>query len=170
MIRRVARTVLTAPLAGVAVVVNVNQSEVAHSLHSLPLTLLENRRAEEGMATSLHMGVEFLLQGSATAGVLLLGDQPGLTSIAIAAVVGAFQATGAALVQAVYEDGAGHPILFARELFTELMEVSGDEGGRSVVRRHREQVLRVSVPGGRPQDVDTQADYEALWRGFDRWI
>lgn len=106
MIRRVARTVLTAPLAGVAVVVNVNQFEVAHSLHSLPLTLLENRRAEDGMATSLHMGVEFLLQGSATAGVLLLGDQPGLTSISIAAVVGAFQATGAALVQAVYDTGS----------------------------------------------------------------
>jgi molybdenum cofactor cytidylyltransferase len=64
---------------------------------------------------------------------------------------------------ASYGGTSAHPVLFGRELFSELREIRGDQGARDVIRRHRSQVA--TVDGGAdapPPDVDTEEAYSAL--------
>jgi molybdenum cofactor cytidylyltransferase len=51
--------------------------------------------------------------------------------------------------------------LFRREVFPELLALTGDEGGRQVVRKDPARVARVLLPAeAAPPDLDTPEDYE----------
>ncbi len=90
--------------------------------------------------------------------VLLLGDQPGVTSATVAALLAG--RGDAALAACGYEDGRGHPLAFARSVFPALGRLHGDKGVWKLLDRGP--VTDVPVPGRIPLDVDTWEDYEAV--------
>jgi molybdenum cofactor cytidylyltransferase len=92
--------------------------------------------------------------------VLLLGDQPGVTSDTVVALLAA--PGDAALAVRRYDDGLGHPFCFSRELFGTLRGLHGDKAVWKLAAGGGERVARVPVDGPVPIDVDTWADYEAV--------
>ena len=92
--------------------------------------------------------------------VLMLGDQPGIASSTVHALV---EGRGSApMAVCRYDDGVGHPFAFGRELFGELASLHGDKGVWKLLDRRSTDVAAVRVPGTVPIDVDTWEDYEAL--------
>jgi molybdenum cofactor cytidylyltransferase len=92
--------------------------------------------------------------------VLLLGDQPGVTSDAVARLlVGRGEAP---LAVCRYADGRGHPFAFARAVFPDLAGLHGDKAVWKLLDRRPEDVVEVPIAGGVPLDVDTWDDYEAV--------
>lgn len=71
-----------------------------------------------------------------------------------------------AVVYAQYRGRRGHPVGFAAELFSELVQLRGDEGARRVMARYPSQGLEVDDPGVL-LDVDTPADLAAVRAGHD---
>ena len=69
---------------------------------------------------------------------------------------------GAPLAACRYDDGRGHPLLFARSMFAELAELHGDKAVWKLLERYAAQVVDVPVAGPVPLDVDTWADYRAV--------
>jgi molybdenum cofactor cytidylyltransferase len=92
--------------------------------------------------------------------VLLLGDQPGVTSETVAALVAG--RGDAALAVCRYDDGLGHPFCFSRDLFETLQGLHGDKAVWKLVAAGGDAVAKVHVEGPVPIDVDTWADYEAV--------
>jgi molybdenum cofactor cytidylyltransferase len=92
--------------------------------------------------------------------VLMLGDQPGVTATAVAALLAGRR--GAPLAVCRYDDGRGHPIAFDRSTFGDLAALHGDKGVWRLLERRAGDVVEVPVAGRVPLDVDTQADYEAV--------
>jgi CTP:molybdopterin cytidylyltransferase MocA len=158
---------LAAPLDRAIVVLGHAAAEVGAAAN-LPLDprllLVANPGWEEGMASSLRVGLE--AAGEAEAVVIALGDQPNLDPQIVADLLSAHR-DGARLALAVLADAAsdegvrpGHPVLFARALFPELLALRGDVGAREVVKRHWRAAAKVVA---KPlQDVDTEDDYRAL--------
>lgn len=67
------------------------------------------------------------------------------------------------IIRARYAGKEGSPVLFHASLIPELQQLSGDEGGRSVIRAHREEMVFVDVADERQMtDVDTVEDLEKL--------
>ena len=109
---------------------------------------------EEGQAASLRAGVAAL--GDVDAAVVALGDMPGVTPAAVAAVVGAWDGDADA-VRATYEGRPGHPILLARTLLDRAGELRGDVGFRPLLERAR--VLSAEAGHlGDARDVDTREE------------
>jgi molybdenum cofactor cytidylyltransferase len=92
--------------------------------------------------------------------VLLLGDQPGVTPATVAALLAG--SDGAPLAVCRYDDGRGHPIAFARDVFDELAELHGDKGVWKLLDRRAGDVVEVRIAGLVPLDVDTPEDYQAV--------
>ena len=90
--------------------------------------------------------------------VLLLGDQPGVTTDAVRALLAGRRT--APLAACRYEDGRGHPLAFGSEVFGELAQLHGDKGVWKLL--DRQEVAEVPVEGRIPLDVDTWEDYEAV--------
>jgi molybdenum cofactor cytidylyltransferase len=92
--------------------------------------------------------------------VLMLGDQPGVSAETVAALLAG---RGEALLAVCrYDDGRGHPIAFAREVFADLANLHGDKGVWRLLDQRGDEVAEVPVAGPIPLDVDTPEDYKAV--------
>jgi molybdenum cofactor cytidylyltransferase len=121
--------------------------------------IVENPQFGEGCSSSIAAALS-AVDPRADVLILMLGDQPGVTTETVNALI-----TGRGngpLAACAYEDGRGHPLAFARETFTDLEALHGDKGVWKLLDRHADQVVDVPVAGRIPKDVDTDADYRAL--------
>ncbi|MGH3579653.1 MAG: nucleotidyltransferase family protein, partial [Mycobacterium sp.] len=123
--------------------------------HLLPntVTILHNESWEEGQATSLRVGLHWCGQRSHDAVVVGLADQPMLRSEAWQDVA---RTRAHPITVATYAGQRGNPVRLARQVWP-LLDVGGDEGARSLMRRRPELVGEVACVGD-PGDVDTVED------------
>ena len=112
----------------------------------------------EGCAASIRAAVRAVREDAAGL-VVMLGDQPGVTPAAVAALVE--QAQRADVGVCAYDDGPGHPLWFSRRMFDQLESLHGDKAVWKLVDADRD-VARIRVEGDNPRDVDTWNDYQAL--------
>jgi molybdenum cofactor cytidylyltransferase len=92
--------------------------------------------------------------------VLMLGDQPGVGSATVRALLEAATPDTGAICR--YQDGLGHPLWFGRNIFPELRTLHGDKGGWKLLESGRIPVQEVPIDAEIPLDVDTWEDYLAL--------
>lgn len=151
--------------AGVAPVVAVTGAHaevVAPVLQRWPVQVVHNPEHVAGMSTSLRLGLQALFADPlrAPAAVLVaLADMPGLTAAVVSRLVAAHGAGGKLITAPAVAGRRGNPVIFDASLVPELLAVQGDEGGRSVLLAHPDQVQL--VPFADPaifRDVDTPAD------------
>lgn len=113
--------------------------------------------AARGMGASIAAGVA---EHADAAGWLVLpGDMPLVQPRTLLAV-----ASGLAhhpVVYAQYKGRRGHPVAFGAELYSELVQLDGDEGARRVAARYPAHGEEVDDHGVLV-DVDTRADLDAL--------
>jgi molybdenum cofactor cytidylyltransferase len=123
------------------------------------VTVVENRQFGEGCSSSVAAALG-AVDVRSEALVLMLGDQPGVRASAVAALVAG--RGRAPLAACGYENGRGHPLLFARSMFGELGALHGDKGVWKLLDRHAGDVVEVPVDGPIPLDVDTWEDYRSV--------
>ena len=92
--------------------------------------------------------------------VLMLGDQPGVEPATVHALLAG--RGDAPLAVCRYDDGRGHPFVFARRIFRELADLHGDKGVWRLLDERADDIVEVEIAGPVPLDVDTPEDYEAV--------
>ena len=106
----------------------------------------------------------------AVAAMVMLADMPELEASDLASLAASVDLNSDTLIwRAATEDGTpGHPIIFAAALFDQLRQLSGDDGGRAVVRGAASRMQLVPLSGQRARlDLDTPEDW-AAWRQQQR--
>lgn len=117
-----------------------------------------NSRYEEGMSTSIRAGLSRVSR-SADAAIIVLGDQPFLSSSLLDALIEGFMEEGAPVVVPVHNGGRRNPVLFAKRAFPEVLRATGDRGAKSVLEKYEVLEVKVTDPEA-VMDVDTPSDYE----------
>jgi molybdenum cofactor cytidylyltransferase len=115
----------------------------------------------EGCTSSIRAGLA-ALRPQSEAVVLILGDQPGIESEIIAAVVEGWRHMQTPIVRISYRGRSGHPMLFTKELFGQLRALHGDKGVWKLCDAHPKWVHEVEVDRPYPGDVNTWEDYSKL--------
>ena len=114
-----------------------------------------NEEFGEGCSSSIAAALD-VVTGDVL--VLLLGDQPGVTTGHVRALL---QGRGDAPIAACrYENGRGHPLAFERSVYPRLQALHGDKGVWRLLDRG--DVVEVPIRGRIPLDVDTWDDYRAV--------
>ena len=148
------------------------RQQIAPDVLPSKCTIIENPDYLQGMSTSLHVGLEKIISHgymndkqseNIDSVIILLGDQPLITTKVIDALIATRHETGKQIVAPLYAGKRGNPLLFAAALFPELLEVTGDEGGRRVVERHKQELATVEVSNvAANYDVDTWEAYQEV--------
>lgn len=89
-------------------------------------------------------------------------DVPDVSGALVRAVIAAWQRADAPVAVPARDGKHGHPVLFDRRVFGELMRTDLPEGARSVVHAHAHDLAAVPVDA-LPEDLDTAEDYRR-WR------
>lgn len=181
--RPVVAHVVEAALASAAqpilVVLGHQTEQIRAALHVYTddkrLLFVENPDYKRGMSTSLRAGLQAMAQldravSEAIDGIIvLLGDQPLITAHVITMLIEAWKETDKQIAAPLYNGKRGNPVIFGAELFPELMTVTGDEGGRSVIEQHRQDIATVEVgDAAANSDVDTWSAYQQVVAEWQR--
>lgn len=129
---------------------------VSGQLAMRDIVVLSPEEAARGMGATIATGVA---ERSGAPGWLVLpGDMPLVQPGTLLAVASALEQHPVAYAQ--YRGRRGHPVAFSAELYSELIQLSGDDGARRVLLRYPAHGEDVDDPGV-IQDVDTPADLES---------
>jgi CTP:molybdopterin cytidylyltransferase MocA len=160
IIETVLHNLREAPVDEIIVVVGADAQRLRGVCEAYGVRIVANEEWERGQSTSVLAGLRAC---GGEAAVVLLGDQPFIGAEAVGRLVAAF-AEGAKVAVATYGGKRRNPVLFSREVWPLLeAELAGDEGARSVQRRHPELVVEVPCEEvGDPADVDTREDLRRL--------
>ena len=100
------------------------------------------------------MGLEAL--HGVDAALFMVSDQPMLKRSSVSAVVDCYLENPERIVGAAYDGTRGNPCIFPKKYFSELLALTGDTGGSSVIRKHEEALLLFELPD--PSEL-TDVDY-----------
>ena len=114
-----------------------------------------------GMSASLRCGAAAI--DPSTGGVFVfLGDMPH-APVDTLEMMTVRLADGAVAVAPMWEGRRGHPVLFGRSLFPDLLKLEGDQGARTLLRGLGDRLALVPASSsGVLIDVDARADLDAL--------
>jgi molybdenum cofactor cytidylyltransferase len=124
--------------------------------------VVENRAHGDGCGSSVAEALT-AVDARADAVVLMLADQPGVSAATVTELLA--RRGNAPIAVCLYDDGRGHPLVFARDLFGELAELAGDKAVWKLLDRRSADLVEVRFDGPIPRDIDTWDDYLALRGG-----
>lgn len=162
----VKRAALAAKEAGcnpVVIVSGAHAQEVERELHGLDVLKANNPAWESGIGSSIRAGVQAVLKANdnVTALVLMLCDQPFVTSDVLSRLITAHRETGREIVASSYGATIGVPALFGKAFFADLVRLENGIGAKQLIQKHLAKVHLFSFPQGEI-DIDTPEDFACL--------
>ena len=121
---------------------------------------MENPHPDYGISYTIRLGTEALADCPAI--LYMVADQPLLSQDSVQRVVTAWQAQPDRIAGASHNGKRGNPNIFPREFYPELLALTEDHGGSTVIRAHPERFLPVEVAQEQLTDVDTPQALENL--------
>ena len=162
IVRRVAAEVAALSPREVLVVVSPEGGDaIAAALRGLPVRIVVNTRAREGLGTSITAAASSVA-AAAEAMLLVQGDQPLVDRSMLEVLIGEWRDVRAPFVASSYAGIVTTPVVFSRDVFGELRALGGDRGARAVLERHARTGRVVAFPAERGIDVDTPEDYRRI--------
>jgi CTP:molybdopterin cytidylyltransferase MocA len=121
--------------------------------------MLANPAPHLGIGSSIKIGVHHIAQTAADSVLIMLCDQPRVTSRLLKQLAAAKQSAAAAACR--YGQTIGVPAVFGRELFRDLSEIPDESGAKVVLDRHSDSIATIDFPAAE-FDVDTVEDVARL--------
>ncbi|MBW8735005.1 MAG: nucleotidyltransferase family protein, partial [Asticcacaulis sp.] len=136
-------------------------ARIAEQLKGRVIIPVVNGDTDSGMGSSLAAGIAALPEVDAA--FVVLADMPGLPADIFGRLVEALRVSAADIVVPCHGGVQGHPVLFARRCFPELLALQGETGGRDLIRSGAYSVETVdSEDPGILFDIDTPQDLQAF--------
>jgi molybdenum cofactor cytidylyltransferase len=159
VIETIVRTALDSSVDETMVVLGADRQKVRSVLQSYPLTFAVNENYRDGMLSSVQAGFQ-ALPGGAEAAVVMLGDQPSVTSGVIDSLVRGYRESSCGIVVPVHGGRRGHPVLIDAGYRSEILGLDPTIGLKQLVRAHAEDVLEVPAASALVlNDMDRPEDY-----------
>jgi molybdenum cofactor cytidylyltransferase len=142
----------------VVVILGARADEIREQIQFGKARTVLNPDYANGMSTSIQAGLRAI---DAEAAMIVLADQPFVTSRTLDALIDEYRRVKPSAVVPTFNGIRGNPVIVDRSLFAEMMTIKGDIGFRSIFGDHPVHLLPV-YDQGVVQDIDTIEDYEQL--------
>lgn len=118
--------------------------EIMEDLGARGYLVVENRESSLGISHSIELALK-AAAGENRAYCFVVCDQPYLKAQTIRRLIEGYQAAGRGIGCLASRGEPGNPVVFTDRYRTELLELSGDVGGRRVLRRHMDDLYFCEV-------------------------
>ena len=154
-------------VAKVIVVLGHNADEMRRHIQHLPIEILVNPDYKLGQLSSLQVAVRSLEKEADCDGMLVhLVDHPYVNSKLVESMIKRCEETAKLIIVPRYNGTRGHPVIFSRKLFKELLAAPMDQGAKTVVDAHRADTLEIDTEDeGITLDIDTPELYRQHVKG-----
>lgn len=161
LLQRAAETGYQSRCNPIVVVLGANADKIAVVKG---VTTIHNKNWKQGISCSIKEAVREINNDiSVNNVIIMLCDQPFVSAELLNLMIDKQIETGKQIVACAYNGITGVPVLFDRSLFTELLQLQGNEGARTILKTHPNAVATTPFEHG-SIDIDTIEDYERLIR------
>jgi len=167
-VEKIVSTLKSTDVGNIIVVLGHNAEEIQRKIRDLPVTILINHDYKQGQLSSLQVAIRHLeSSGGPVDGILVhLVDHPYIDANLVNLMIDRFHETKKLIVVPRFQDRRGHPVIFARALFSELLAAGTDQGAKPVVHAHRDDTLEIDTDDkGVLIDIDTPEEYRLHVKG-----
>jgi molybdenum cofactor cytidylyltransferase len=129
-----------------------------------------NDSPELGMSYSIRLGLSAIIQKSVSV-MIILADQIYLNFSVINTLISTSLDNPDKIIAPVVRGRRTNPVIFPAEFFPALNEITGDRGGRDILRLHRTKIKTLEL--GKEYDdydLDTQSDYYKVSHHGDKLV
>ena len=160
VIARIVDELQQSPLQETVVVVGRDAEKIQQALKGRAATFVTNPDFTGDMLSSVRCGLRAIPAGC-VAVLVVLGDQPNLTSELVRKLISAYNESGREIIVPAHNGHRGHPLLFATRFRDELLSRHGEVGLHGLLDAHHEEVFRLEISDAAVlEDMDTPEDYQ----------
>jgi len=142
-------------------VLGAYNEKIKENLTHEDVVIVHNNNWETGMASSIQVGLNYLIEHYDPDQVLiLLCDQPFINQKLMEQLIDLKRKEQKGIVGSSYGGTVGVPVLFDRKYFPDLLALKGKEGAKKLVKKFGDDVGSISFPKGNI-DIDTESDFKA---------
>jgi molybdenum cofactor cytidylyltransferase len=158
MIEHVVSEAMNSEANQVIIVCGHEHDKITQTIKRFQCELVFNEYFPRGQSYSVKKGV--LAVDEKAEGVMIMpGDMPLMNHAVVDKVINEYSRTRAIIVAASHNGRPGHPILFAKSLFKEVLEIDEQSRGlKKVVSKYHEHMRLVEAGPASLYDVDTRED------------
>ncbi|MBM1107110.1 nucleotidyltransferase family protein [Aurantibacter crassamenti] len=127
------------------------------------VNVIYNPNFQQGQGTSISIGINEILKinNSIKAVLILLCDQPLITSQYLKELIVAFTTNTKGIAATKYDNTPGVPAIFHKKYFQELTNLKKDKGAKHTIINNSSDIILVNS-NGKEVDIDTKEDYRKL--------
>jgi molybdenum cofactor cytidylyltransferase len=166
-IERIIRVIGQSRVGRTIVVLGHHADELRGQIEHLPIQIVVNPDYQRGQLSSLQAAIRYIKNDDRCDGMLVhLVDHPFIDVPLVDVLIETFYETKKLIVVPRHKGKRGHPVIFSRDLFEELLNAPIDQGAKAVVNAHREETLEIEWQDqGITVDIDTPELYRQHVRG-----
>jgi molybdenum cofactor cytidylyltransferase len=166
-IERIVGALKQTSVGKIIVVLGHNAEEMRARVAHLSAEILVNPNYKSGQLSSLQTAVRRLEPDADCDGMLVhLVDHPYIDAGLVDEMIRRFYESKMLIVVPCRQGERGHPVIFARGLFAELLDAPLDQGAKAVVNAHRGETLEIETDQeGIAVDIDTPELYRQHVKG-----
>jgi len=145
----------------IIVVLGHDAENMTREIKHLPVEVLINSDYQLGQLSSLQTAVRHLQSDEHCDGMLVhLVDHPYIDGKLVDLMIQRFYESTKLIVVPRYQGKRGHPVIFSRSLFGELLDAPIEQGAKAVVNAHAKETLEIAAGDeGVTIDIDTPDEY-----------
>ena len=148
-------------------IVVTQYEEIREAAQQAGLGCRINKEPELGISHSIRLGVEAVEElskgGTQDAILFVVCDQPELTEEVFYGLIRSYEASSKPIACVADGERLGNPVIFESAYWEELKSLCEEQGGKTVLKRHREDVELYQVKDGKKlRDIDCLWDLKPL--------
>jgi molybdenum cofactor cytidylyltransferase len=143
-------------------IILVTQYEVIkRDVLNYPIEVVMNNNSELGISHSIKLGINTDLKADAY--MFMVCDQPFIALKSIGNLIDRFIKSNKGMACVEYNGSLGNPTIFSGKYKDELLSLSGDIGGKSIIKKHLDDLEKVQIIHGvELMDIDTREELKKL--------
>lgn len=128
--------------------------EIKKSLENYFIEVIINENSHLGISSSIKLGIQQDKESDAY--LFMVCDQPFIKEDTIRNLIDKFKESKKGIACVAYENNLGNPVIFHKRYLNDLMNLSGDKGGKCIVNRNLDDVEILKITDKRELiDIDT---------------
>jgi len=156
------------PLDKYFLVVRPEDKEIIKTGEKWGAEIVLNPEYKSGMSSSIRKALLQISPEELEGFFVILGDQPLIKPSLLFKMLLSFTLGKKEIVVPFYKDRQGNPVFFDGYWKDELMKLSGDVGGRVLIKAHPERIKRFKISDESILlDIDREEDYEKVKNIFN---
>lgn len=141
-------------------VLGANAEFIKSTIQQYAITTIINSKHKEGLSSSIVVAIENIEKTSFKHILLMLADQPTINTKYLNTLLNASKENPSKIISTDYGKNIGVPAIFPYEYFQDLKKLKGDNGAKTLLRKHLSNVIKIKKID--LIDIDTKDEYYKL--------